>query len=181
MHHVVLWGTCTAFCSAILCWLDVKLCGIIWCVVQREHIVEICYFSGFKCFQGNLYTRRAFDIISYRLSQKKLQSAFGDRLRKNPLWNLKNLTGLWNYDNFSTIQWRPHLIWPSSHKEIWIFVKEVIIMSLSSKFCHWNVCGFTGRLGSQKTGLQSYYNFMHTFLTQVVPDNQKACQICKII
>ena len=50
---------------------------------------------------------------------KKLQSALGYRLRKNPLWNLKNQTRLWNYDYFSTIRWRPDLIWPSSRKEIW--------------------------------------------------------------
>ena len=27
----------------------------------------------------------------------KIQSAFGYRLQKNPLWNLKNQTGLWNW------------------------------------------------------------------------------------
>ena len=32
------------------------------------------------------------------------------------------------------------------------------------------VCGFTGRLCSQKTGSQTYSIFMHTFLTKVVPD-----------
>ena len=66
-----------------------------------------------------------FSLHGSIIVPKKLQSAFGYRLRKNPLWNLKNQPGLWNYDYFSTIQWRPHLIWPSSHKEIWIFVKEV--------------------------------------------------------
>ena len=118
--------------------------------------------------------------LRYRLSPKKLQSAFGYRLRKNPLWNLKNQTGLWNYDYFSTIQWRPHLIWPSSHKEIWIFVKDVICPFLPSFVIGMYVVS-TGRLCSQKTDLQRYSNFMHTFLTKVVPDNPNACQICKIM
>ena len=44
------WGT--ALCSAILCLPEVKLCSIIWCVVQREHIVEKhCDLFGFKYFQ----------------------------------------------------------------------------------------------------------------------------------
>ena len=50
MHHVVPQGT--ALCSAILRPPDVKSCRIIWCVVQREHIVENrCDLLGFKCFQ----------------------------------------------------------------------------------------------------------------------------------
>ena len=119
-------------------------------------------------------------ILIYRLSKKKIQSAFGYRLQKNPLWNQKNLTGLWNYNYFPTIQWRPHLIWPSSHKEIWILVRQVIGPFLPS-FVTWMYVDSTGRLCSQKTGLQTYSNFMHTFLTKVVPDNLKACQICKIM
>ena len=119
--------------------------------------------------------------LSLPIVPKKLQSAFGYRLRKNPLWNLKIQTGLWNCDYFSTIQWRSCLIWPSSHKEIWIFVKEVILCPFLPSFVTGMYVVSTGRLCSQKTGLQSYYNFMHTFLTKVVPDNQKACQICKII
>ena len=74
-------------------------------------------------------------------------------------------------------QWRPHMIWPSSHKEIWIFVKQVIGPLLPS-FVTWLHVTSTGRLCSQKTGLQTYSNFMHTFLRKVVPDNLKACQIC---
>ena len=27
--------------------------------------------------------------------------------------------------NFSTFQWKLHLIWSSNHKEMWIFVKQV--------------------------------------------------------
>ena len=65
-------------------------------------------------------------------------------------------------------------------KEIWIFVKQVICPFLPS-FVTWMYVASTGRLCSQKTGLQTYSNFMHTFLTKVVPDNLKACQICKIM
>ena len=95
----------------------------------------------------------------------------------------RTLYGIWkikpNYKTMtcSTIQRGPHLIWPSSNKEIWIFVKQVISPFLPS-FVTWRYVGFTGRLCSQKTGLQTYSNFMHTSLTKVVPDNLKACQIC---
>ena len=116
----------------------------------------------------------------HKKKKKKIQSAFGYRLRKNPLWNLKNQIRLSNYDYFSTIQWRPHLIWPNGHKEIWIFVKQVIGPFLPS-FVTWMYVASTGRLCSQKTRLQTYLNFLHTFLTKVVPDNLKACQLCKIM
>ena len=49
----------------------------------------------------------------YRLSPQKITIGIWVSIAKEPFI-------------FSTIQWRPHLIWPSSHKEIWIFVKEVI-------------------------------------------------------
>ena len=90
---------------------------------SKSSLVKYCS-SRRRCNVGRFldpYRRN-----NYRLSTKKLQSAFGYRLRKNPLWNLKNQNRLWNYDYFSTIQWRPHLIWPSSNKEIWIFVEQVI-------------------------------------------------------
>ena len=55
MHHAVPQGT--ALCSAILRPPEVKSCRIIWCVVQREHIVENrCDLLGFKCFQRLLST-----------------------------------------------------------------------------------------------------------------------------
>ena len=92
----------------------------------------------------------------------------------------RNQSGLWNYDYFSITQWRPDQIWPSSHKEIWNFVKEVMCPFLPSFVTGMYVVS-TGRLCSQKTGLQTYSNFMHTFLTKVVPDNLKACQICKLM
>ena len=76
--------------------------------------------------------------IVLQIVPRKLQSAFEYRLRKNPAWKLRNQTRLLNYDYLSTIQWRPHLIWPGSHKEIWIFVKKSH-WSLSTKFCHMNV------------------------------------------
>ena len=90
---------------------------------------------------------------------KKLQSAFGYRLQKNPLWNQTNQIGLWNYDHFSTIQWRPHLIWPSSHKEIWIFVKQVIGPFLPAKFCHLNVCGFHRQIVFTQDRLANIFKF----------------------
>ena len=37
MHHVVPRGT--ALCGATLC-PEVKSCRIMWCVIQREHVVE---------------------------------------------------------------------------------------------------------------------------------------------
>ena len=59
-------------------------------------------------------------------------------------------------------------------------VKEVICPFLPSFAIGMYVVS-TGRLCSQKTGLQTYSKFMHTFLTKVVPDNPKACQIGKIM
>ena len=47
MHHAVPWGT--ALCGATLHPPEVKSCRIIWCVVQREHIVENhCDLLGFQ-------------------------------------------------------------------------------------------------------------------------------------
>ena len=113
---------------------------------------------------------------------KKITIGIWVSIVKEPFMESKNQTRLWNYDYFSTIQWRPHLIWPSSHKEIWIFVKQVIGPFLPS-FVTWMYVASTGRLCSQKIGLQTYSNFIHTFLTKVtvVPDNLQACQICKIM
>ena len=51
MHHTVPRGT--PLCGATLCPPEVKSCRIIWCVLQREHIVEnCCDLCGFKCFQS---------------------------------------------------------------------------------------------------------------------------------
>ena len=112
--------------------------------------------------------------------KKKITIGIWVSIAKEPIMESEKSTGLWNYDYFPTIQWRPHLIWPSSHKEIWIFVKQVIGPFIPS-FVTWMYVASTGRLCSQKTGLQTYANFMHTFLTKVVPDIIKACQICKIM
>ena len=71
-------------------------------------------------------------------SIKNYEPAFEYRLQKNPLWNQNNETGLWNCDYFPIIQWRPHLIWPNNHKEIWILCKARHGDN-SSKFCHLNV------------------------------------------
>ena len=50
MHRAVPQGT--ALCGATLRPPKVKSCRIIWCVVQRELIVENhCDLLGFKCFQ----------------------------------------------------------------------------------------------------------------------------------
>ena len=153
-------------------------------------------FSKYWWFQTKWFTRllefiklykqnplRFFIFISLPIVPKKLQPAFGYRLQKNPLCNQKNQTGLWNYDYFPTIQWRPHLIWPNNHKDIWIFVKQVTgpFFKVLSLECTWMYVASTGRLCSQKTGSQTYSNFMHTFVTKVVPDNLKPCQICKIM
>ena len=149
------------------------LLRVYWAFIVHMKLWKFAFHQHYKIYSHN-YTN-----ITYRLS---IQSAFGYRLRKNPLLNLQSQTRLWNYDNFSTIQWKPHLIWPCSDKEIWIFVKQVIGPFLPS-FVTWMYVAFTGRLCSQKTGLQTYSHFMHTFLsiTRVVPDNPKACQICKIM
>ena len=50
MHLAIPLGT--ALCGATLRLVEVTSCRIIWCVVQREHIVENrCDLLGFKCFQ----------------------------------------------------------------------------------------------------------------------------------
>ena len=72
MHHTVPQGTIvpwgTALCSAILRSLEVKSCRIIWCIIQREHIIETlviflvlstCTSKDFKVC--NSYTVRAFE------------------------------------------------------------------------------------------------------------------------
>ena len=53
MHHAEPQGT--ALCGATLGPPEVKLCRIIWCVVQREHIVvNRCdlHVVGLNCFQS---------------------------------------------------------------------------------------------------------------------------------
>ena len=134
---------------------------------EQEKMYEI--ISSF-----NVHTPCIIQIVP-----KKIQSAFGYRLRKNPLWHLKNQTRLWNSDYFSTIQWRPHLIWPSSNKEIWIFVKQVICSFLPS-FVTWMYVASTGRFCSQRQACK-YIQILCIpfFKKKVVPDNLKACQICK--
>ena len=61
MHHVVPQGTVplgTALRSIVLPPPEVKSCRIIWCVIQREHIVENpCDLLGFKYFQRLLNTK----------------------------------------------------------------------------------------------------------------------------
>ena len=84
---------------------------------------------------------------------------------------------LWKYDYFSTFQWRPHLIWSSNHKEIWIFVKQVTGPFVPS-FCHSNVHGFHRHITLTTHRLANFSNFMHTIPTKVDPDNLKGCQIC---
>ena len=101
-----------------------------------------------------------------QIVQKKLQPAFGYRLQKNRLWNQKNQTGLWNYDYFSTIQWKSHLIWPNNHKEIWIFVKQVTGPFFPS-FVTWmymNVCGFHRQIVFTKDRLSNIFKF-HAYLS----------------
>ena len=107
----------------------------------------------------------------YRLSPKNYNQHLGIDCERTLMESEKSnrIMNLWIF--FFTIWWRPHLIWPSSHKEIWIFVKEVIGPFLPSFV--------TNVRGSQKTGLQTYSNFMHTFLTKVVPDNLKPVRYAK--
>ena len=62
---------------------------------------------------------------------------------------------LWTYDYFSTLQWRPHLIWSSNHKEIWIFVKQVTGPFVPS-FAIRMYMAFTDTLRSQHTDLQTF-------------------------
>ena len=62
---------------------------------------------------------------------------------------------LWKYDYFSTFQWRPHLIWSSNHKEIWIFVKQVTGPFVPS-FAIRMYVAFTDILPSQHTDLQTF-------------------------
>ena len=52
--------------------------------------------------------------------------------------------------------------------------------SLSSKFCHMNVCGFHRQIVFTKGRLANIFKF-HAYLsiTKVVNDNLKACQIYK--
>ena len=84
---------------------------------------------------------------------------------------------LWKYDYFSTFQWRPHLIWSSNHKEIWICVKQVTGPFVPS-FAIRMYVAFTDTLPSQHTDLSNLLNCMHTIPTKIDPDNLKGCQIC---
>ena len=85
---------------------------------------------------------------------------------------------LWKYDYFSTFQWRPHLIWSSNHKEIWIFVKQVTGPFVPS-FAIRMYVAFTDTLYTFTTHrLANLSNFMHTIPTKIDPDNLKGCQIC---
>ena len=78
---------------------------------------------------------------------------------------------------FLYIQWRPHLIWSSNHKEIWIFVKQVTGPFVPS-FAIRMYMAFTDTLRSQHTDLQTFQILCIPFPTKVDPDNLKGCQIC---
>ena len=70
---VVPWGT--AFCGAILCRLEVKLCRIIWCVVQRQYIIDFFFFpSWFQVLPENsmqgIYTHEEFMKINQTFSKQ---------------------------------------------------------------------------------------------------------------
>ena len=59
-------GYRTTLCGTTLHPPEVKSCRIIWCIDQREHIVEYRDLLGFKCFQRLLsmqfkYRIRAFE------------------------------------------------------------------------------------------------------------------------
>ena len=74
MHHEVL--SVTVLGGAILCRIEVKLCRIIWFVIQSEHIVNIVdKLSLFVCCQRTeskefKYTRRAFEHLQYHVLQE---------------------------------------------------------------------------------------------------------------
>ena len=90
----------------------------------------------------------------------------------------KNNFKLWKYDYFSTFQWRPHLIWSSNHKEIWIFVKQVTGPFVPS-FAIRMYMAFTDTLRSQHTDLQTFQILCIPFQQRLVdPDNLLGCQIC---
>ena len=167
-----------------------KLLHFILFRIVSFHFIVIFVLYYFISFSFYLYFPISFNqkvgfsdpFQNTACPSQKYNRHFWYRLRKNPLRSLKNQTILWNYDYSSTIQWRPHLIWPSSNKEIWIFVKQdLVIGPFLPSFVTWMYVASTGRLCLQKTDLQTYSDFMHIFLTKVVPNNLKACQICKIM
>ena len=66
--------------------------------------------------------------------EERIQPAFGYRLGGGgeSFSKMNSHTELWNYNYFSTSQWRPRPIWSNNHEEIWIFVKHVMSPFLQS-------------------------------------------------
>ena len=72
MYHAVPRGTVvlqgTTLCGATLRLPEVKSCRTIWCIIQREHIVENrCDFLGFKYA---IYTEQELLNISLCILQR---------------------------------------------------------------------------------------------------------------
>ena len=116
----------------------------------------------------------------YRLSPKNYNRHLGIDCKRT-LYGIRKIKP--DYETMTiSLQFSEDPIWFGQvvTKIYGFFVMQVIGPFLPS-FITWMDVASTDRLCSQKTGLQTYSNCMHTFLTKVVPDNIKACQICKIM
>ena len=113
MHHAIFRGT--ALCGATLRPPEVKSYRIIWCVVQREHIVEIrCDVLGFKCFQR---------LLSMQFIQNKSFWKFYYAFYKDILHLLNTNTALKNKIKYWTkwriFTWYPGVRFMSSYQDIY--------------------------------------------------------------
>ena len=113
MHHAVPRGTVvhrgTALCSATLHPPEVKSCRIIWCIVQREHIVEnLCNLLGLKCFQRLL----SMQFIQNKSFWTFYCASYKDILHiSNPNTAPKNKINNWT-------KWRIFTLYPGAGKKI---------------------------------------------------------------
>ena len=117
----------------------------IYLFLERNNIFRIM-----KTFQINEIYQR-YNHMSPKKITIGLSAWITFKVVSESKYNFK----LWKYDYFSTFQWRPHLIWSSNHKEIWIFVKQVTGPFVPS-FAIRMYMAFTDTLRSQHTDLQTF-------------------------
>ena len=105
-HHAVPQGTAVTLHPP-----ETKSCRIIWCVVQREHIVEnCCDLLGFKCFQRLLSVQ-----FIHRKSFWSCYCAFYEDVLHilNSNTALKNKIDNWT--KWQTFTWYPGVRFMSSY------------------------------------------------------------------
>ena len=151
------------------------ICG--WCIffLGNEHDMKIALYVYKENASPYTYIKRIIVIFKYYMYRLSPPPKTKKKKKKKPNRHLgidckRTLYGIWKIKpDFETmtifLQFSedPYLIWPSGHKEIWIFVKQVIGPFLPS-FVTWMYVASIGRLCSQKTGFAIIFKF-HAYLS----------------